>query len=785
MANKSFNPRKRHSSEGITKSEHKRNRVEPRSRLKINGSMLQKKTPRLSPALFRDDCEIRHKQIHELLRYAALGKEYNAPQASWCHIHHQKHLKGVVVVLFQELSQLYFYKFYMHFRHLRRLFKHRFRLPPPPSDFISSLVGTDRAAPTNTMTQNSDSYHGCSPGLADLPGASAIAAKVLSLHPIIQKYGVQKQGLTRYLLTAEELTSQDYPLTGSLDTAHFVSSGCVAQVTDSSPLFGLDCEMCLTDKGSELTWISLVDADGQCIMDELVKPDNIILNYMTRFSGITKEILLPVKTKLKDVQERIKTLLPPDAVLVGHSLCKDLQALQMIHTNVIDTSLLFAGEFGRRFRLKFLAQVVLGREIQCEDVLGHNPSEDAKATLNLAQYFILHGPTKVAQLNLDGIFRTMNRPNGTMPLQEDTASIPLDQVLHLKNMIPRKSALPAKEASLLESLHSSGRKVTYISKLDSSAIKDARIADQPFHHIQCISDEEVLERACSVVPASPFSVLEFCHMKMSSESIEQMKAKVKAKFADMMTVFAGPFKKNVCIKTVKRVFLCCGPIHSLGVVSETFQPFICVKYCVLEAAQLALESLNETCVDGSHIKVQRLLTQKTLECEDLIREMEDDQENEGVLYVSGFREPLTEEFLQQEFSHLQDIKAILLPKNETVRKPARHCYLKFGSMQSAVQAAEHIREHGELRSRKALTASHLHRWLEEMETSVPLEQFPFPERISQGKNLEALVKNVDRKIKRLFKTFERNTLCLVLFPGKNSASGPLPGFGFMAIKEGS
>lgn len=33
--------------------------------------------------------------------------------------------------------------------------------------------------------------------------------------------------------------------------------------------------------------------------------------------------------------------------------------LQMIHPNVIDTSLLFARDFGRKFRLKFLAQAVL------------------------------------------------------------------------------------------------------------------------------------------------------------------------------------------------------------------------------------------------------------------------------------------------------------------------------------------------------------------------------------------------------------------------------------------
>lgn len=34
--------------------------------------------------------------------------------------------------------------------------------------------------------------------------------------------------------------------------------------------------------------------------------------------------------------------------------------LQMIHPSVIDTSLLFARNEGRRFKLKFLAKAVLG-----------------------------------------------------------------------------------------------------------------------------------------------------------------------------------------------------------------------------------------------------------------------------------------------------------------------------------------------------------------------------------------------------------------------------------------
>jgi RNA exonuclease 1 len=57
-------------------------------------------------------------------------------------------------------------------------------------------------------------------------------------------------------------------------------------------------------------------------------PDHFSL-FIESFSGITKMILNPVTTKLKDVQKQLKALLPPDAVLVGHSLDLDLRALKV------------------------------------------------------------------------------------------------------------------------------------------------------------------------------------------------------------------------------------------------------------------------------------------------------------------------------------------------------------------------------------------------------------------------------------------------------------------------
>ncbi|XP_069839898.1 RNA exonuclease 5 isoform X2 [Dendropsophus ebraccatus] len=719
-----------------------------------NGLHLQRsqKAPRLAPALFCNNCEVPHLQLHQLLKYAVIGKKGKATQASWCSVHHQKRLRGVVLVVLQDLAQHHFYQYYLHFQSLRRLFRHRFSLPPPPSDFLASLLGLNDSDIPTQETINGSVDQKCN--FHEVPE---------SHDPILQKYGRKRHGLTRYLLTEEEMRKNDYPFVGSSDTENFVQSNCTKEPTDSSPLFGLDCEMCLTCKGNELTRVSLVDAQGQCIMDELVKPDNPIINYMTRFSGITSKMLSKVNTKLKDVQEKLKRLLPPDAVLVGHSLNNDLRALQMTHPNVIDTALLFARSLERKFRLKFLAQAILKREIQCADAVGHNPSEDAAAALNLAQYFIQHGPEKVADIDLEDVFLHENnlrsRPGNT--------KAPINGFLH---------PLPSGGPRFLEELDKAGQRIAYVSREDLRKSVPSRHCET----FLCTSNEEILQRACSAFPSSPVSIVWFQGGNVLNKCLLDTNARVTCKFADLMTVFAGPFKRGVCLKSVKTQFESCGPIHSLSNVAETLQPYICIKYSVPEAAQLAVELLNGSCIDGCHIKVQRMITRQTLDYEDIFKEMEEDPENKNTIYVSGFTKPLTEEFLQQQFNHFKEIKSIFVPTNPKSHHPAKYCYLKFHSPDAAAGAIKQIQIHGGLRSRKAVTSSHLHGWLQAAVRHAPPHKH-CNQKVTSKEDHTEIIKDLDRKISQLYESTLENTLCVILFPGNNS-NGSLPGFGLMEIK---
>lgn len=109
-------------------------------------------------------------------------------------------------------------------------------------------------------------------------------------------------------------------------------------VSPFSPMFGVDCEMCKTSTGDlELTRISIVDEKLNVFYETLVKPHNKIVDYLTRYSGITPKLMKNVTTRLKDVQDALRILLPANAILVGQSLSNDLHALKMMHPYIIDT----------------------------------------------------------------------------------------------------------------------------------------------------------------------------------------------------------------------------------------------------------------------------------------------------------------------------------------------------------------------------------------------------------------------------------------------------------------
>ena len=75
--------------------------------------------------------------------------------------------------------------------------------------------------------------------------------------------------------------------------------------------------------------MSLISASGVVLMDDLVIPDHTVLDYNTRFSGVTEESMKAAKYTFKEARGKFLDFVQKDTIFVGHSLESDLKALRV------------------------------------------------------------------------------------------------------------------------------------------------------------------------------------------------------------------------------------------------------------------------------------------------------------------------------------------------------------------------------------------------------------------------------------------------------------------------
>ncbi|NWH38595.1 AEN nuclease, partial [Chloropsis hardwickii] len=153
----------------------------------------------------------------------------------------------------------------------------------------------------------------------------------------------------------------------------------------------IDCEMVGTGpqgKLSELARCSVVNYEGDVVYDKYVRPELPIVDYRTRWSGITKQHMknaIPFKAAQAEILKILK-----DKIVVGHAIHNDFQALKYFHpkdrTRDTSQSPVLKKRAGLPIRanvsLKNLARHLLHKKIQvgCK---GHSSVEDAQTAMEL------------------------------------------------------------------------------------------------------------------------------------------------------------------------------------------------------------------------------------------------------------------------------------------------------------------------------------------------------------------------------------------------------------------
>ncbi|KAI8974345.1 hypothetical protein BDB01DRAFT_807117 [Pilobolus umbonatus] len=214
----------------------------------------------------------------------------------------------------------------------------------------------------------------------------------------------QHQMRDYYILSLDELRRSDYPIPPTLDPTVKLQDGWKEThppldgvMKEKKDIVAVDCEMVKTVKGTALARITLVSEDGEVLLDELVKPEDEVVDYLTRYSGITPYMLDHATCSLRRAQKHVRKIVDHNVILVGHGLENDLKALKLVHPYCADTSLMYDHYRGPPYKcsLKYLTKAFLNRTIQVshDDSMGHDSIEDAKATLELFKLKLANKPS--------------------------------------------------------------------------------------------------------------------------------------------------------------------------------------------------------------------------------------------------------------------------------------------------------------------------------------------------------------------------------------------------------
>ena len=104
---------------------------------------------------------------------------------------------------------------------------------------------------------------------------------------IIQNIGVPDDYISLSLSLSLSLSSLQFHVTAgerpTLDKGYVTTEAPPTDSTYHPSVYALDCEMCYTTAGLQLTRVSVINMSLQPIYEKLVKPSHPIVDYNTRY----------------------------------------------------------------------------------------------------------------------------------------------------------------------------------------------------------------------------------------------------------------------------------------------------------------------------------------------------------------------------------------------------------------------------------------------------------------------------------------------------------------------
>ncbi|XP_039558119.1 interferon-stimulated 20 kDa exonuclease-like 2 isoform X2 [Passer montanus] len=156
-------------------------------------------------------------------------------------------------------------------------------------------------------------------------------------------------------------------------------------------LVAMDCEMVGTGPGgrcSALARCSVVSYEGDVLYDRFVRPEEPVVDYRTRWSGVRPRHMATAAPFRAARQQVLKIL--AGKVVVGHAIHNDFKALHYCHPKALTRDTSQIPLLNRRagfpenvaISLKRLTKALLNQDIQVGKG-GHSSVEDARATMEL------------------------------------------------------------------------------------------------------------------------------------------------------------------------------------------------------------------------------------------------------------------------------------------------------------------------------------------------------------------------------------------------------------------